>query len=60
MSPATTTSIRLPEHMLARADALIGRLPKREQALASGMVRSDVLRLALSMGLTVLEREAER
>jgi predicted DNA-binding protein len=58
MAPALTTSLRLPQELLDRADALIPLLGKHASAQASGeLVRSDVLRLALSRGLDALESE---
>jgi hypothetical protein len=49
------TSLRLPQGLLDRADALI---PLLASASASGThARSDILRLALSRGLELLEAE---
>jgi predicted DNA-binding protein len=58
MAPAITTSLRLPQELLDRADALIPLLGKHASAQASGSyVRSDILRLALIRGLESLETE---
>lgn len=59
MSPAAvTTSIRLSQEILDRADALTTRLTSLARAAASGeLVRSDVLRMAIVRGLDLLELE---
>jgi hypothetical protein len=58
MAPAITTSLRLSQELLDRADTLIPRLSGLAGAQASGeLVRSDVLRIALVRGLESLEAE---
>jgi hypothetical protein len=59
MSPAAvTTSIRLSQDILDRADALTTRLTGLASSSASGaLARSDVLRMALVRGLDQLELE---
>jgi hypothetical protein len=58
MPPAITTSIRVQQELLDRADALIPHLDSLAKAMPSGsLVRSDVLRIAMVRGLEELERE---
>jgi hypothetical protein len=58
MVPIITTSLRLQQVLLDRADALIPAVAALPSSQAQGsIVRSDVLRLALSRGLDELERE---
>lgn len=58
MAPIITTSLRLQQVLLDRADALIPAVAALPSSQAHGsIVRSDVLRLALSRGLDELERE---
>lgn len=58
MAKATMTTLRLPQEMLDRADALTGALSHHAAASSTGELnRSDVLRLALVRGLAELEKE---
>ena len=53
-----STSLRLPEAFVKRADALALRLRNVPEMAATGDVnRSKVLRLAIAKGLAVLEAE---
>lgn len=53
-----STSLRLPEDFVKRADALIKRLGAVPEFAALGDVsRSKVLRLAIAKGLAALEAE---
>jgi predicted DNA-binding protein len=55
----TMTSLRLPQELLDRADSLTAKLAHLATLTPSGqLVRSDVLRLALTRGLDALELEA--
>ncbi len=57
MPPAITTSIRVQQELLDRADALIPRLGSLAASSPSGsLVRSDVLRIAMVRGLEALEQ----
>lgn len=52
------TSLRIPQGLLDRADALVGRLAGDPLVAALGQVtRAKVLVLALAKGLEALERE---
>ncbi len=56
--PIPTTSLRLPQNLLDRADRLVSPIDKsgeRDGALQT--TRSDVLRIALARGLMELEYE---
>jgi hypothetical protein len=60
--PKTQASVnlRLPQHMLERADALLPHAARApELATAPSVTRSDVLRLAILRGLQVLDDEYE-
>ena len=58
MSDNLITTLRLPQSLIDRADALIERLAEDEEALLLGRVsRSIVLRLAVLRGLEQLERQ---
>ncbi len=58
MGKPTQTTLRLPQDVLDRADALIPALSHHASASVSGeLARSDVLRLALLRGLAELEKE---
>lgn len=53
-----STSLRLPEEFIKRADALAKRLRHVPELAATGDVnRSKVLRLAIAKGLAALEAE---
>ena len=57
---SNSVNLRLPRHMLERADALreaLGHVP--ELALLPSVTRSDVLRLCVLKGLEVLEERHE-
>ena len=57
MSRSGMISLRLPEELLERAEALIPALDHLGAMSSTGAVtRSDVLRLALVRGLAELER----
>ena len=59
--PFVQTTIRVPSIALKRADALVRKLSEQAENAARGeMSRSDVLRLALLMGLEALERKGSR
>jgi hypothetical protein len=56
MSESSIITLRLPQALLDRADQLIDRLSRDEEAVLLGRVsRSIVLRLALLRGLEQLE-----
>lgn len=56
MSDSTIITLRLPQSLVDRADALIDALAQDEEALLLGRVsRSIVLRLAVLRGLETLE-----
>jgi hypothetical protein len=56
MSESSIITLRLPQALLDRADQLIDRLARDEEAVLLGRVsRSIVLRLALLRGLEQLE-----
>ncbi len=58
--PLNAVNLRLPKHMLERAEALrkcVVHAP--ELAILPNVTRSDVLRLALLRGLEYLEAEYE-
>jgi hypothetical protein len=56
MSESSIITLRLPQTLLDRADHLIDRLSRDEEAVLLGRVsRSIVLRLALLRGLEQLE-----
>jgi hypothetical protein len=56
MSDSSIITLRLPQALLDRADQLIDRLSRDEEAVLLGRVsRSIVLRLALLRGLEQLE-----
>lgn len=56
MSDTSIITLRVPQALLDRADALIERLARDEEAVLLGRVsRSIVLRLALLRGLEQLE-----
>lgn len=58
MSDNLITTLRLPQSLIDRADALIDRLAENEEALLLGRVsRSIVLRLAVLRGLEQLEQQ---
>ena len=58
MSDNLITTLRLPQSLIDRADALIDRLAEDEEALLLGRVsRSIVLRLAVLRGLEHLEQQ---
>ncbi|MDD9942058.1 MAG: hypothetical protein OXU20_13520 [Myxococcales bacterium] len=58
MADSTIVTLRLPETLVARADALIPRLRDDDQMIMVGRVsRSNVLRWAVLKGLEALERE---
>jgi len=60
MSESTIVTLRLPQSMVDRADALIPRLKEEDQMLMVGRVsRSIVLRLAVLKGLEALEAQAQ-
>ncbi len=61
-APATAqTALRLSQALLDRAEALAPLLAADPERAGTGSVnRSDVLRLALTKGLTVLERQYRR
>jgi len=51
------TALRIPADVIARADALVPKLNARPEQRARGAVnRSDILRLALVLGMRSLER----
>lgn len=55
---ASIITLRLPQSLLDRADALLERLAREEEAVLLGRVsRSIVLRLAVLRGLESLEAE---
>lgn len=60
MSEGHVTTLRLPESLLLRADALVEALVENgETAMLLGRLsRSSVLRLAVLRGLEVLEAQA--
>ncbi len=59
MSDSTIITLRLPQSLVDRADALIEPLAESEEALFLGRVsRSIVLRLAVLRGLEALEAQA--
>jgi hypothetical protein len=61
MSDSTIITLRLPQSLVDRADALINRLAQDEEALLLGRVsRSIVLRLAVLRGLEELEAQADK
>jgi hypothetical protein len=61
MSDTVITTLRLPQSLVDRADALIDELAEGEEALLVGRVsRSIVLRLAVLRGLEQLEAQVER
>lgn len=58
--PQEITSFRAPDELIGRADALIGDVqadPRFGQLLGKDIKRSDVLRIALSIGIENLERK---
>jgi hypothetical protein len=58
--PLSAVNLRVPAHMLRRADALreaVAAAP--ELAVVPNVTRSDVLRLCMLRGLEVLERQYE-
>lgn len=58
MSDTVITTLRLPQSLVDRADALIDELAEGEEALLVGRVsRSIVLRLAVLRGLEQLEAQ---
>jgi hypothetical protein len=58
MSDSTIITLRLPQSLVDRADALIDSLAQDEEALLLGRVsRSIVLRLAVLRGLETLEAQ---
>jgi hypothetical protein len=57
MSKATITTLRLPESLLARADTLAETMPVDAGSTSGKLVRSQVLRKALELGLSALEAE---
>jgi hypothetical protein len=58
MSDSTIITLRLPQSLVDRADALIDALAQDEEALLLGRVsRSIVLRLAVLRGLETLEAQ---
>jgi hypothetical protein len=58
MSDSSVVTLRLPQSMIDRADALLDRLARDEEAVLLGRVsRSIVLRLAVLRGLEQLEAE---
>lgn len=58
MSDSSIVTLRLPQTLLDRADRLIERLARDEEAVLLGRVsRSIVLRLALLRGLEQLESQ---
>lgn len=57
MNKATITTLRLPESLLKRADALAELMPADTGSTSGKLVRSQVLRKALELGLAELEGE---
>lgn len=55
MSKATITTLRLPRGLLERADALAESMPADAGSTSGKLVRSQVLRKALELGLEALE-----
>lgn len=55
--PAAQAHVRLTPEIIARADALAGRLAERVEYMAVRVSRSMVIRLAVLRGLAVLEAE---
>lgn len=55
-------SMRLPDEVTRRADALVEALAERDEfrAAAGGVTRSTVIRLAILRGLDALEAESRR
>ena len=61
MSDSTIITLRLPQSLVDRADALIDDLARDEEALLLGRVsRSIVLRLAVLRGLEQLEAQVSK
>jgi len=61
MSDSTIITLRLPQSLVDRADALIDDLAQDEEALLLGRVsRSIVLRLAVLRGLEQLEAQVSK
>jgi hypothetical protein len=61
MSDSTIITLRLPQSLVDRADALIDELAQDEEALLLGRVsRSIVLRLAVLRGLEQLEGQVNK
>ena len=58
MSDSTIVTLRLPQSLVDRADALIAKLRDDDQMLMVGRVsRSIVLRLSVLKGLEALEEQ---
>lgn len=60
MVSTPVTTLRLPESLIERAEALVPFLAGNDVGAAAGQVtRSAVVRYALALGLSELERKAE-
>lgn len=60
MSDSTIVTLRLPQSLVDRADALIPKLRDDDQMLMVGRIsRSIVLRLSVLKGLEALEAQVE-
>ena len=60
MSESTIVTLRLPQSLVDRADALIPRLGEEDHMLMVGRVsRSIVLRLAVLKGLEAIEAQTQ-
>ena len=60
MSSSVILTLRIPQQLVDRCDALVAPLSQNEEALLLGRVsRSIVLRLAVLRGLEVLESQGQ-
>jgi predicted transcriptional regulator len=54
---STVVTLRLPDELVARVDALVGQMKPDPMSSSSSVTRADALRAALHVGLDVLERK---